>query len=71
MSGDLNKKDDAWCAIYEAKMAAKINELTSDLITTLPNFEPRKVGDKLLDYLYVLFVQHESLAIESLGGSAK
>jgi len=54
MSGDLNKKDDAWWAIYEAKMAAEINELTSDLITTLPNLEPRRVGDKLLNYLLCL-----------------
>lgn len=54
MSEELKKKDDAGGAIYEAEMAAKINELTSDLISTLPNFKPRRVGDKLLDFLLCL-----------------
>jgi len=54
MSEDLNKNDDAKWAIYEAKMASKIDELTSDLITTLPNSKPRRVGDKLLDFLLCL-----------------
>lgn len=54
MLEDLNKKGDAEWAIFESKMAAEINELSRDLISTLPNFKPRRVGDKLLDFLLCL-----------------
>jgi len=38
----------------ETQMAEKVNELTSDLMTTAPNCKPRKVGDKLLAFLLCL-----------------
>lgn len=39
---------------FEIQMVEKVNAITSDLITTPPSFKPRKVGDKLLDFLLCL-----------------
>jgi len=40
--------------LYETQMAQKVNDLTRDLIRTLPNSKPKRVGDKLLDFLLCL-----------------
>lgn len=54
MFGDMDRQHDKGCYSYETQMAEEVNELLNDLKSSLHNCEPRRIGDKLLDFLLCL-----------------
>jgi len=71
MSGSPERKDDGGYAFIETRMAEKINELTLDLISTLPTLKPKRLGDRLLDFLLYLIRVARKLGSRVIGWFSK